>query len=220
MSADHRHPSRLAIWLVERFGPRLDANALTGDLIEQSHAGRSSLWLWKEALLAIAARAVDELRRHWPEAAYGLSTPVISTMLWTAFRETRGRLYWWRLPWPWSQLVFEHVPTFLLPLAALPVLGAALIISGSFTRNSLLRTARFSVVGSMVADGLLTAMAVSPEIFWRRVWLRHDPWILLATVLTSGVLFVTFTLSAWLGCRSPRTDVPAIDRGTSGPIRS
>jgi hypothetical protein len=49
--------------LMERF--RVD-EALIGDLIEQHHAGRPVLWLWQQALVALAKTAIDDVgRHHW-----------------------------------------------------------------------------------------------------------------------------------------------------------
>jgi len=48
---NRRHPPRLAIWLVQRFGV---TDGLVGDLIEQYERRGSSTWLWRQALIAIA----------------------------------------------------------------------------------------------------------------------------------------------------------------------
>ena len=44
-----------AVRLLERVG--VD-ESLIGDLVEQHHAGRSAMWLWRQAVIAVAARVV------------------------------------------------------------------------------------------------------------------------------------------------------------------
>lgn len=46
----HSHPPRIALWLLERFGP--DNEPLIGDLIEQFET-RSRWWFWRQVLAAL-----------------------------------------------------------------------------------------------------------------------------------------------------------------------
>lgn len=39
-----------ALWLMDRFGV---PDPLIGDLVEQQHAGRSAVWLWRQAVVAV-----------------------------------------------------------------------------------------------------------------------------------------------------------------------
>lgn len=45
------HPPRLALWLLDRFGP--GDEGLTGDLLEELDRGRSRAWFWRQAAAAI-----------------------------------------------------------------------------------------------------------------------------------------------------------------------
>jgi hypothetical protein len=60
------HPPRLALWILERFGP--DDEGLTGDLIEELDRGRSRVWFWRQVIGAVTMgprrrpRAVRPLR--------------------------------------------------------------------------------------------------------------------------------------------------------------
>ena len=46
------HPPRLALWILERFGP--DDEGLTWDLVEELDRGRSHAWLWRQVIGAVA----------------------------------------------------------------------------------------------------------------------------------------------------------------------
>ena len=46
------HPPRLALWILERFGP--DDEGLTGDLVEELDRGRSHAWFWRQVIGAVA----------------------------------------------------------------------------------------------------------------------------------------------------------------------
>jgi hypothetical protein len=118
-------------------------NLRPGDLIEHFHAGRSRVWFWNQVVAAITASAMNGVRRHWPEVSYALSTPLMAPLLWKAFLAARPNIPWQVLPWPLSQLIFEHAPAAVLPIAALPVLATALIVNRSFRWVSLFKTSMF-----------------------------------------------------------------------------
>ena len=46
------HPPRVAMWLLDRFGP--NDEGLTGDLVEELDRGRSRAWFWGQVVAAIA----------------------------------------------------------------------------------------------------------------------------------------------------------------------
>ena len=123
--------------------PFVSPNLRPGDLIEHFHAGRSRVWFWNQVVAAITASAMNGVRRHWPEVSYALSTPLMAPLLWKAFLAARPNIPWQVLPWPLSQLIFEHAPAAVLPIAALPVLATALIVNRSFRWVSLFKTSMF-----------------------------------------------------------------------------
>jgi hypothetical protein len=51
-----RNDQPRAIVVMERFG--VD-ESLIGDLVEQHRAGRSALWLWRQTVIAVAARVAS-----------------------------------------------------------------------------------------------------------------------------------------------------------------
>jgi hypothetical protein len=46
-------PPKLALYLLDRFGPRYHREALAGDLIEQFQRNGSAAWVWREVLWAV-----------------------------------------------------------------------------------------------------------------------------------------------------------------------
>lgn len=62
----HRHPPRVATWLLQRLGAGRHSESLEGDLIEQYAQGRSRLWYWRQAAMAIVvARARAFRAQPW-----------------------------------------------------------------------------------------------------------------------------------------------------------
>jgi hypothetical protein len=55
------HPPVVATWLLERFCADV---ALAGDLVEQYHDGRSVAWYWKQAIAAVGAYSIAQIREH------------------------------------------------------------------------------------------------------------------------------------------------------------
>jgi hypothetical protein len=53
-----RRPPRLARWLVEHLASSYQRDALVGDLFEEYQHGRSRLWYWRQAGLAVLYAAV------------------------------------------------------------------------------------------------------------------------------------------------------------------
>lgn len=158
MKTGKSHPPRLGVWLLERLSSPVTNNALTGDLIEEFHAGRSRKWFWRQVAFAIVYVALTDMQRHWPELAYALSTPLVGSFLWSTFLATRWSLPWHVMPWPLSQLVFEQSPAAVLSFAALPVLGTALMLNKSFRWASILKTAIFGLEFSAIAHFVLLSL--------------------------------------------------------------
>ena len=56
-----RRPPRIALWLMDCF---LVGQAISGDLLERHVRGRSRVWFWRQALLAVAIRSGKDLVTH------------------------------------------------------------------------------------------------------------------------------------------------------------
>lgn len=58
-------PPRMAEWILQHFGPKLNQEALAGDLNEAFQQGRSKGWYWRQVLAAV----------QWRRLLYGLLIP-------------------------------------------------------------------------------------------------------------------------------------------------
>jgi hypothetical protein len=95
-------PPALATWLMTKLlvaGPR---ESMVGDLMEQYERGRSSAWYWRQALGAIVAAFVAEIRRHKMIA--------VAVLLFSRYLDElymRSKL--WMLVWRLDQLWYAHL---------------------------------------------------------------------------------------------------------------
>jgi hypothetical protein len=57
-------PPRLAAWLLERLTSGEARESLIGDLKEAYHRGRSSVWYWRQTIMAVLLSAARDVRGH------------------------------------------------------------------------------------------------------------------------------------------------------------
>jgi hypothetical protein len=174
-------PPRIAAWLLEHcvLGDRRDA--LSGDLLEELRAGRSTLWYWRQVLSALVASRGRDMRNHTPL--------LVLAFVWS---ELFQPIYWlllsrvefhnnlighiWRIRWPWStvlylggSLAFDFA--FICAGAALYLLGRFLM-AGSVNARALRRGVLASVPVYIAASGcillLFSVLPVSPHPIDRR----------------------------------------------------
>ncbi len=195
MIGNKSNPPRLALWLLRCGG---DSDALTGDLIEKFHEGRTRRWFWKQVLVAFALSILAKIRQHWPQFSYAIAGTEMPRFLGRTVHEAVAVIHWHA--YPWSILLLEWRDSAILALAALPVLATALLISGTFRWLSILRT-------GMITWALIGLGHFMPDMF---------PWLLRPVEGSHGylkesifppvflmlVFFCTFLASAWLGCAS------------------
>lgn len=101
-------PPRLATWILEHLTTGEHGLALSGDLCEQYHAGRSSAWYWRQVASACIV--------SWYRSFYLQRVMILFALLWSMLApawtilvhefENRFTLlgHIWRMDWPWSTL--------------------------------------------------------------------------------------------------------------------
>jgi hypothetical protein len=201
MTNDRIAPA-LALWLLRHACPGRDNEALTGDLLERFHEGRSRAWFWKQVVVAIAVGILVECRRRWPAFAYAIAGAASITFAW----RLPGYLpntHWYELPWPWSQIVMELSGWAALALIPVPVLAISLTIRGNFRWISLLRTIALTLV-------LVALWQFLPDAFpflLRPIDSQHSVLIIPHAVVM--LLFFSFFLfPALIGCEWHRRKSP------------
>jgi hypothetical protein len=94
------HPPRLATWLLKRFLSDAQHESLIGDLVEEYRGGRSSLWYWRQVLIAIVVSTYREISAHKSLAIRALAvTFLVYHFLWlvvvrTALDEIQRAVFW------------------------------------------------------------------------------------------------------------------------------
>jgi hypothetical protein len=71
-----RTPPLLARLVVEKLGPSDRRESLIGDLTEQYQRGRSSLWFWRQSVVAIFVGAFRDVRRNTGHVMHAVLTGV------------------------------------------------------------------------------------------------------------------------------------------------
>ena len=128
-----RTPPRLALWLLRHLSPSTHRDALTGDLIEQFHCGKSPAWFWSQTLRALLPL--------WPCLAYALAGLAVPFFLGRPPAWLTAPLFpFWSYPWPWSTLLFDAPLQAWQAAVPLPALGLALALQHTFRWTALLRT--------------------------------------------------------------------------------
>jgi len=126
-----REPPPQATWMLEHLTTGACDEALAGDLLEESRAGRSHIWYWRQVLSAILLNWGQALWRRRMvllfAAMWGLLTPAWQ-LLWTrGFFEGDLVGHLWRLLWPWSWICVALVS--IVESLLLVWLGATLYVT-------------------------------------------------------------------------------------------
>jgi hypothetical protein len=87
-------PPRLATMLLERLASGPNRDALSGDLIEQYAGGRSACWYWRQAITAILAGAMQDIRDHKLLALRAIGIGVASMWMFWALATIPLRIIW------------------------------------------------------------------------------------------------------------------------------
>ena len=110
----------IAVWLFERLG--LDG-ALAGDLLEECVRGRSTIWYWKQVMIAIWIGIWAQIFGHkvlaWRAVATGCAVNAVWLFLWTKFLHLGLPV----LPPDTKRLMIESVACLLIILLTQTLTG-------------------------------------------------------------------------------------------------
>lgn len=155
MKARERTPV-MAEWLLSRVVAGNSSEALAGDLLEEHHRGRSSLWLWTQVLAAMAIAAAYEIRAHPLAAMSGIVTGLAS-LWWFAVIATRSL----------TSAGFPHAVNWRWPhVLVLFVIGFTYTILGGWIVGRVHRTHRTTAVFSFLASVLIAPVLELPLLYW------------------------------------------------------
>lgn len=103
-----KDPPKAAIWILEHLVPGETNDALAGDLLEEFRSGRSSLWYWKQVLVAVVLGYTRMLRLNWAAILFSFlwtaPLPALEIYLIREMQRTRFFAQRWGYPWPYSTI--------------------------------------------------------------------------------------------------------------------
>ena len=75
-------PPLIAAWILHRFGPMQETEAIAGDLAEHYQQGRSRFWYWREVTVAILRGMWSEAQHHPVSALVAIAIGWLLALLW------------------------------------------------------------------------------------------------------------------------------------------
>src|ERR1700761_5975660 len=100
-----KDPPKFAVWLLEHLPFGSKNEALAGDLLEEFRRGRSVVWYWRQALMAVVLGLANDLRTQWPAIGYAalcaIPVPAFSVLVVGNFVLFARP---WQLDWPYSTI--------------------------------------------------------------------------------------------------------------------
>ena len=141
-------PPFIASWILDRFGPRPETEAIAGDLFEQYQHGRSRLWYWREAIEAILRGTWSEVKQHSLLLLGAIAMAWILNRVWE----------WVVTPWEYSLIVRyvlgRHARLEEIPLVGFLIEGPMVMAMG-WTAARFARRCRIPAVFGVAFTGLL-----------------------------------------------------------------
>jgi pimeloyl-ACP methyl ester carboxylesterase len=129
-------PIQSAKWMLEHLTDGTIDEALSGDLLEEFHSGRSALWYWRQVSSAIAIGAFGFVRRRATllafSAVWAMLYPVWIRLL-RHFEVGEISSKWTGLAWPYSSLV--EILYGVVPAVVFVWIGCAVYLLLSTTQR-------------------------------------------------------------------------------------
>jgi len=185
-------PPAMAAWLLEHLLPGDESDALVGDLLEAFSQRRSTVWYWRQVLIAIMVGFSKELRSQWVAVGCSVVWAVAVYMSWPHIKLSPPfqALLGWGVVHDWPQSLVYVTAIYLATEIAFVWAGISvyLVIIRSFELRSY---ARGLFVGSLIvviqqACGIFFAGRVSMQR-------GHLPFVVLSLLN----LFFALLLSMW-----------------------
>ncbi len=186
-------PPVIAEWILHRFGPMPETEAIAGDLIEQYQQGRSRWWYWREVVVAIFRGTWFEVRQDSGLLLIAIAMSWILNLAWhsviTPFENSLIDRYVFGPPGSPDIRLSTAFATFLIE--------APLAIATGWTAARLARRCRipavFGMAGSLLVVGAWNVWK-NTQIAWAadslgRYFTFVWPFLLPIPLLTVLVLF-------------------------------
>ena len=176
---NNRKPPALATWMLDHLRSRGSNEALSGDLLEAFHTGRSAGWYWYQVIAAIAIA--------WGLNVWHHRVPLVFAAVWSVFSPA------WLLlpvrfsldslvgdtshiPWPWSficAIVFGAVIAMLFTWLGVAVYSTFHLLAHG---NLSLRSVRKGFLWGLVAYGLAQACKFAISIHYPQPPSHAEHW--------------------------------------------
>ena len=176
---NNRKPPALATWMLDHLRSRGSNEALSGDLLEAFHTGRSAGWYWYQVIAAIAIAWGSNVWHHRVTLFFAAVWSVFSpAWLLLPVRLSLDSLvgdtsY---IPWPWSficAIVFGAVVAMLFIWLGVAVYSTFHLLAHG---NLSLRSVRKGFLWGLVAYGLAQACKFAISIHYPQPPSHAEHW--------------------------------------------
>ena len=144
-------PPAMATWLLEHLLPGHENDALVGDLVEAFNYRRSTVWYWRQVLIAIMVRFSKEVLSQWVPVGWSVVWTIVVSMSWPHIKPSPRyqALLGWGVGHDWPQSLVYVMAIYLATEIA--QVWAGLSVYLVITRNFDLRSySRGLFVGSLI----------------------------------------------------------------------
>jgi hypothetical protein len=183
-------PPRLATWLLRRLASGPKRESLEGDLVEQYQQHRSTVWFWRQVLLAIVLGAARDIREHKLLAVravvLGWATLSFFSRLLTRFAvnvlASEVPLSWWT----YHPYYPRGVETLAVILMCIATFSSGWIVARSHRPHRLGMVLAYAV--SFIAYGAILATTVPLRISYRSYPYSLSAWAIGIALYSACIL--------------------------------